>query len=199
MNFTTRFAPTLCRVASTSHQRRPLLCLGSSLLRQQRFLSSTFGQESPLDSFLDPSAPTPLFNSTEFMGGDINNNKDGKYLECGIDESVLRFKTKCYGRLLQAPFVHPNEHKIVMTVPTEALGLLDDLERDILKEIVGRGRWHEDRGELRLQSVSFGSRIENKRHLVSMLDRLVLSCQRLAAEVRQQQAAEDEEESSAAA
>jgi hypothetical protein len=37
---------------------------------------------------------------------------------------------------------------------------------------------------LRLTSDQFGSRIENKRHLVSMLDRIVLSSQRLAKEIQ---------------
>ena len=173
MSFAARLNPTL-RSATFRLAKRPL-----TVVPAVRSFAS-FGEESPLDSFLEPGAPTPLFGSTEF-----NPQPASKRLECGVEESSLRFKTRSYGRLLQAPFVHPNEHKVVMTVPFAALGL-NALERDILKEIVG-SRWHEDRQELQLQSVSFGSRIENKRHLVSMLDRLVLSCQRLAAEVQQEQ------------
>ena len=74
-----------------------------------------------------------------------------------------------------------------VVVPIADLPLHAELERDIFKEIVGR-RWQEDRGQVRMASVAFGSRIENKRHLVSMLDRLVLSAQRLATEVRQKAA-----------
>jgi len=189
MNFTTRsFSPAL-RVASSHLTRQTNLAViataataaADSLQSSSVRSFSTFGEESPLDKFLKPNAPTPLFGKVEFQPKPVTTKK----LECGVDEAHLRFKTRCYGRLMLAPFVHPNEHKIVMTVPIHHLNL-SPLERDILKEIVGAGRWREDRGELRLQSVSFGSRIENKRHLVSMLDRLVLSCQRLAAEVQEQ-------------
>ena len=183
MNVTTaRLTPAL-RAVSSKLMKRPLFVLQNSATFQRTF--SSFGEESPLESFLDPAAPTPLYNSTEFQP-----RPAGKRLECGVEESALRFKTTCYGRLLLAPFVHPNEHKIVMTVPIDELNL-NGLERDILKEIVG-SRWREEEGELRLQSVSFGSRIENKRHLVSMLDRLVLSCQRLAAEVQERAASAEE-------
>uniref|UniRef100_A0A7S3P4S3 Small ribosomal subunit protein mS35 mitochondrial conserved domain-containing protein n=1 Tax=Amphora coffeiformis TaxID=265554 RepID=A0A7S3P4S3_9STRA len=180
MNFTTRtFSPAL-RAASAQLARRTSIAAACVAILPMRTFSS-FGEESPLDDFLKPGAPTPLYGKVEWQPRPVTTKK----LECGVDEAHLRFKTKCYGRLMLPPFVHPNEHKIVMTVPIHHLNL-SPLERDILKEIVGSGRWHEDRGELRLQSVSFGSRIENKRHLVSMLDRLVLSCQRLAAEVQDQ-------------
>lgn len=180
----TRLTPAL-RAVSLHFAKRPLVPNSLTTTATTRSFAS-FGEESPLDRFLDPKAPTPLFNSTEFQPAPA-----GKRLECGIEESALRFKTRCYGRLLQAPFVHPNEHKIVMSVPIADLPLQSDLERDILKEIVG-SRWQEETGELRLSSVSFGSRIENKRHLVSMLDRLVLSCQRLAAQVQEAAAAQEE-------
>ena len=180
MNFTTRCLAPALRAASSPLARRTNVASVVAPIRS----FATFGEDSPLGRFLDPNAPTPLFGKTEFQPKPVTTKK----LECGIDEAVLHFKTKCYGRLLNAPFVHPNEHKIVMTVPIQDLKL-NALERDILKEIVGTGRWQEDRGQLRLQSVSFGSRIENKRHLVSMLDRLVLSCQRLAAEVQEEHAA----------
>lgn len=169
-SLTSRLAPSL-RTASLRLTKRPLA------VPTLRYFAS-FGEESPLDRFLDPSAPTPLYNSTEPY------QRPKKLLECGVDENVLRFKTRCYGRLLLAPFVHPNEHKVVLSVDVDDLPLASDLERDILKEIVG-SRWIQDKNELRLASVSFGSRIENKRHLVSMLNRLVMTCQRLAAEVEE--------------
>lgn len=190
MSFSARFVPLIRRV-TFSWKSRPhanLFSVSRSFSNGWEDLNGAYEDfiamgadeecyESPLDKILDPSAPTPLFNSTEFK-----KPPPPKRLECGVDESALRFKTKSFGRLHNAPFVHPNEHKVVMSVPFESLNL-DNLEREIMKEIVG-SRWREKEGELRLQSVSFGSRIENKRHLVSMLDRLVLSCQRLAAEVR---------------
>ena len=62
------------------------------------------------------------------------------------------------------------------------------MELDILKDIVGR-RYNEERQQLFLQTVQFGSRIENKRYLVDMLDRLVLACQRLAKEATSSESA----------
>lgn len=71
-----------------------------------------------------------------------------------------------------------------MSVDIADLPLETDLEREIFKEIVGP-RWQEEKGQVRISSVSFGSRIENKRHLVSMLNKLVLTSQRLASEVEE--------------
>ena len=104
-------------------------------------------------------------------------------LDCGVSEDALRFSTTHYGRLLEAPHVHANEHKVVMTVSEQNLGL-SSLELDILQEVVGPDRFH--KGVLRLSSNQFGSRIENKRHLVSMLDRIVNSCRRLGQQVEQE-------------
>lgn len=61
---------------------------------------------------------------------------------------------------------------------------LNELELELLREVVGnRLKGH----ELRLQSNQFGSRMENKRHLVSQLDRVVMSCKRLAKEINDAQ------------
>lgn len=110
------------------------------------------------------------------------------YLDCGVPESALRFTTTSYGRIDLPPFVHPNEHRVIMTVQAAALPL-NALEQQILQEIVG-ARWNTQKNTLRLSSNQFGSRIENKRHLVSMLNRMVVSCQRLAQEVEKELAAE---------
>jgi hypothetical protein len=110
-------------------------------------------------------------------------------LRCGIPDSVLRFTTTSYGRTMNAPFVHPKEHLVVLKVSTRYLPLTP-MEREILREIVGN-RLNDDRNELRLASDEFGSRIENKRHLVSMLDRIVLSCQRLGKELEQNEEGND--------
>jgi hypothetical protein len=189
MNFTAqRLTPSL-RAVSLRLAKRPLAAVAQQQQQQQQAapaqraaqrLMSTFAEESPLDRFLNPAAPTPLYEADDYQP------LPRKKTQAGVDEAALRFKTTAYGRLLQAPHVHPNEHKIVLTVRLADLPLQNDLERDILKEIIG-SRWHASKGELRLQSVAFGSRIENKRHLVSMLDRLVLSCQRLASQVQEEE------------
>ncbi len=111
------------------------------------------------------------------LGVDSSFLKNDKMLPCGLPESSLRFTTTHYGRLLQAPFVHPNEHTVVMTA---RLGnSLSETEQLILKEIVGE-RFDGEKKTLRLTSRQFGSRIENKRHLVSMLNRIITSCRNLA-------------------
>ena len=84
---------------------------------------------------------------------------------------------------MNAPFVQPKEHAVTMKVNIEHLPL-NELELELLREVVGnRLKGH----ELRLQSNQFGSRMENKRHLVSQLDRVVMSCKRLAKEINDAQ------------
>jgi hypothetical protein len=124
---------------------------------------------------MERNGPTAL-GTTDFFS-------EKKYLDCGIPESALRFTTSSYGRLQQAPFVHPNEHRVVMTARTTSMSAT---EKQILREIVG-DRFSDTKNTVRLASNQFGSRIENKRHLVSMLDRIVLSCQRLAKEVEEEE------------
>lgn len=116
-----------------------------------------------------------------FMGNSRFSAPEIKYLKCGIPEHVLRYKTKSYGRLLEEPFVQPNEHKVTLQVETEYIPL-NELERVVMKEIVGN-RLNEETGLLQLSSSQFGSRIENKRHAVSMLERIVESARALAAKV----------------
>lgn len=162
----------------------------SSIRRSNLSAAAAYEQDdyvSPMKDLFDnmhSAGPTTL-GTTEFVP--VNT----KFLKCGVAESALRFTTTAYGRLSDAPFVHPSEHRVILQVSTDKLPLSPQ-EQDILKEIVG-SRWNEERQELRLQSTQFGSRIENKRHLVSMLDRIVLSCQRLALEMQELPASETHE------
>jgi Mitochondrial ribosomal subunit protein len=167
---------------------------------------------SPLDDILDPSAPSSLFYEPSTSSSSTkntqeedepanvaalcrdNNNNNNKFLKCGIAQDALRFKTQSYGRLLNPPYLHANEHRVVLLVRLHALPFTSQLEHDILQEIVGSQRYNVERNELRLQSVQFASRIENKRHLVSMLDRLVLSCQTLAQQVAEEKDNDDEKD-----
>jgi hypothetical protein len=148
--------------------------------------SATLGAyESPFQDLFDrmhSNGPTTLGTTEEYLEFEKERAKHQKMLQCGIPESKLRFTTTSFGRTLIAPHVHPNEHRVVLKINTRNLPL-EPPEMEILREIVGN-RLNDERQELRLTSNQFGSRIENKRHLVSMLDRIVLSCQRLGAELK---------------
>jgi len=76
------------------------------------------------------------------------------------------------------------EHQVTVKVHTDKVPLTKQ-EMEILREIVGN-RLNDERKELRLSSNTFGSRIENKRHVVSMLDRIICSCQRLGKTLREE-------------
>jgi hypothetical protein len=107
-----------------------------------------------------------------------------RYLKGGIPENALRFKTTAFGRLLEAPYVRPNEHRVILQVHMRYIPL-NETERLVLREIVGT-RLNEDTGVLQLSSSQFGSRIENKRHAVSMLERAVERAKVLAARLEQE-------------
>jgi hypothetical protein len=102
-----------------------------------------------------------------------------KYLKCGIPEDVLIFKTVSYGRSDISPHVFPGEHQITLYVKLQDLPLNKE-ELGVFQRIVGKRRFIEHRQQFRLISGYFASRIENKRHVASMLDRLVLASQLLA-------------------
>lgn len=80
-----------------------------------------------------------------------------------------------------APYVNTNEYKVILQVKLKHLPLDTDLEKEIFHQIVGT-RFDSKLDELKLTCNQFASRIENKRHLCWMLDRIVLNSQRLAAE-----------------
>lgn len=69
---------------------------------------------------------------------------------------------------------------------------MTDMERLVLKEIVG-SRLNDETGVLQLSSAQFGSRIENKRHAVSMLERVIESAKALAAKVEAEAGLERQE------
>ncbi len=76
---------------------------------------------------------------------------------------------------------YTNSHKVTLQVNLDNLPLKSDLEKKIFRQIVG-ARFNEDHNKLKMVSNQFASRIENKRHLCWMLDRIVLNSQRLAEE-----------------
>lgn len=85
------------------------------------------------------------------------------------------------------PYVAPAEHRVVVKVPIEAIPFESEMEKEVFLEIVG-SRYNKEKGVLQMSSEKFASRIENKRHLVGMIERIVSSAKRLAKEF----AAEDQ-------
>lgn len=127
-------------------------------------------------------------------------------LKCGISEEVIHFETMVLFRQgISTPFVDPEEFKMAILVDMKDLPFESDLERRIMQQLVGPRRWFvskEQRGRrtgddfkslgpeaitIKLSSNHFASRIENKRHLIHMLDRLVLSAKELASEAESEQ------------
>jgi Mitochondrial ribosomal subunit protein len=107
-----------------------------------------------------------------------------RYLECGIAENKIEYITGVYGRLQLAPHVQKWEHRVKLRVHWNDMNLNSQIEKDIVREIVGPRLRNQ---VLQLASNQFGSRIENKRHLDSMLNRIVLGAKRLALKIEQDQ------------
>lgn len=102
-------------------------------------------------------------------------------LECGILESELRFQTTSYGRFVLPPYVSPGEHRVIVKVALSAIPFENEAEKEIFLDIVGV-RYNPKKGDLQLSSEKFASRIENKRYLVDMIERIVLNARKLAKE-----------------
>jgi len=102
-------------------------------------------------------------------------------LECGILESNLRFTTRSYGRFALPPYVSPGEHRVTVKVALSDIPFENDHEKDIFMEIVGP-RYNPKKGDLQLSSEKFASRIENKRYLVDMIEKIVANSRQLAKE-----------------
>lgn len=102
-------------------------------------------------------------------------------LKCGILESELRFQTTSYGRFVLPPHVSSGEHRVIVKVALSAIPFENEAEREIFLDIVGV-RYNPKKGYLQLSSEKFASRIENKRYLVDMIERIVLNARKLAKE-----------------
>lgn len=88
-----------------------------------------------------------------------------------LDETLMSFKSKMYGRLALPPYVHPNEFKVRMEVKTKDLGLSKE-ELETVKMIVGP-RYDTTKGVIVMVSRKFDSRLDNKRYLVNVLETVV--------------------------
>lgn len=172
----------------------PSRCYGSAAIDDSKSDGNGSGSSSnpytsPFQEIFDTIQEGKTFlGTTEFQYPNV------KLLKCGVAEHLLRFKTTTYGRLLEEPFVRPNEHRVILQVAIRHIPLTD-VERIVLKEIVGN-RLNDETGVLQLSSSQFGSRIENKRHVVSMLERAVESAKKLAARITDEEEGETRNSSS---
>ena len=153
--------------------------------QQQQRMQTTTSQSSsshlvsPYQEIFDTISNGKTFlGTTEFQYPTI------KTLKCGIPEHKLKYKTTTYGRLLEEPFVRPNEHRVTVQIAIRHIPFTNEIQQHVLKEIVGN-RLNEETGILQLSSSQFGSRIENKRHVVSMLERAIESAKTLALRVEE--------------
>lgn len=171
-------------VAPQIHFPRSQIHFHSQAITQKTYVS-------PYSEFFNGSSNSIIHGSSSSSSSSAisDNNKipfkeeqfkdTSPKLECGISESVLKFKTTCYDRLRLPPFVQTNEYKVTLKVHIKNLPLETEQEMEIFKQVVGN-RFNEELGELKLTSNQFASRIENKRHLCWMLDRIVLGAKGLA-------------------
>ena len=102
-------------------------------------------------------------------------------LKCGIKESDLRFRTRSYGRFVLPPHVSPGEHRVIVKVALSVIPFKNYKEKDVFMKIVG-SRFNQKKGDLQLSSEKFASRIENKRYLVDMIEKIVFNAKKLAKE-----------------
>ena len=79
------------------------------------------------------------------------------------------------------------EHKIIMRVRSRWFPFESKGEWKVFRRIVGK-IYAAKKKELKLVSDQFASRIENKKHVVSILNRIILESKRLAKEAETSQA-----------
>ncbi|KAL7514371.1 hypothetical protein ACHAXN_011552 [Cyclotella atomus] len=156
-------------------------------------VSMTFEQQddqdyvSPYsDFFANIEAGRSTLGTTEEMEKQILEIEE-KYLDCGIPESALRFKTSSYGRFVLPPYVCPGEHRVTVKVPLSAIPFNNSSERVILLQIVG-SRYNKDKDFLQLSAEKFASRIENVRYLVDTIEKIVAGARKLAKEFEEEDA-----------
>jgi hypothetical protein len=162
---------------NTQHQQQRMQTTQTTTTQSSSQSSSHL--VSPYQEIFDTISNGKTFlGTTEFQYPTI------KTLKCGIPEHKLKYKTTTYGRLLEEPFVRPNEHRVTVQIAIRHIPFTNDIQKFVLKEIVGN-RLNDDTGILQLSSSQFGSRIENKRHVVSMLERAIESAKTLALRVEE--------------
>ncbi|CAM9346690.1 unnamed protein product [Choristocarpus tenellus] len=137
-----------------------------------------------------------LASGSDGMGGEGekdhdsgHNDRSGRGMphlpERTVPDEALRFKCRGYigsdtgDRYPNVHGIHPAEFKVELKVVVDELGLPSP-QKDRLKMLVGP-RYNPSKDELRLISERFPNRIDNKRYLVTLLEKLVLEARKVDA------------------
>ena len=101
-----------------------------------------------------------------------------------IPDSLLRFQFKAtftHGSAIFYPHLkhHPADYKVGLVVKIADMGFNSDLERQIFIEMVGP-RYNGGRQDVRFTCEKFANRLENKKYVTYLLEKLVAEAKHLA-------------------
>jgi hypothetical protein len=179
---------SLTRLSQSSKNTKSCTNAANAVNRSTKLFFSTAPSTSNTSNYQSPYAEyfTTIKNNQTTLTGKSSSNTNTTtktaMLKCGIPESTLKFKTTSYGRLMLPPYVQTGEYKVTLQVKVRDLPFHTELEHQIFQQIVGT-RFNPEKNDLKLTCDHFASRIENKRHLCNMLDRIVIGAKRLAKEI----------------
>ena len=102
-----------------------------------------------------------------------------------VANEKLRFQFKTtfgHGSAILYPHLkfHPGDFKVGLVVKVEGCGFTSELEKEVFIEMVGP-RYNTSKKEVRLTSERFPNRIENKKYLINLLEKLIAESKMLAA------------------
>jgi hypothetical protein len=101
-----------------------------------------------------------------------------------IPDEALRFQFKAtftHGSAIFYPHLkhHPADYKIGLVVKIADLGFKSDMERQIFIQLVGP-RYNGGRRDVRFTCEKFANRLENKKYVTYLLEKLVAEAKHLA-------------------
>lgn len=101
-----------------------------------------------------------------------------------VSSENLRFQFRTtfgHGSSILYPHLkfHPADYKVGLVVKVEDCGFTSDLEKEVFIEMVGP-RYNTGKKEVRLTSDRFSNRVENKKYLTNLLEKLIAESKALA-------------------
>ena len=111
--------------------------------------------------------------------------EDLKPIPRTVPADKLRFQFRAtfgHGSSILYPHLkfHPADYKVGLVVKIADCGFESVLEKDIFLEMVGK-RYNTGKKEVRLTTDRFSNRLENKKYLTLLLERLIAESKKLAA------------------